>query len=85
MKICHTEGEAHPRHGHSNGEPGIPLDDSSIDFESDKEEEETETNVRHKGEEWARVVREDVLGESRYTTECGGTFKHRLRWLVVTT
>ena len=64
-----TEGQAHAGHSHSNREPGIFLDDGRVDLETNQEEEETETDVGHKGQEGARVLREDVLCEARYAAE----------------
>ena len=47
MEVKHTKGKAHAGQGYRNGESSISFYHGSIDFQSNEEKEEAETNVRH--------------------------------------
>jgi hypothetical protein len=62
-----SERQDHTHEGNRGGEAGIPLDYSCVNVETDKKEEEAQSDVGNKAEIRARGQREYVSCETYYS------------------
>ena len=65
--------DGHAGQGHRHGESRVPFDHGGVDFETDKEQEEAESDVGGEREVGRRLFGEDMLFEARNTAKCRWT------------